>query len=162
ILRVRIPLASGRESRFRKIGTRRAQAISKVVIALSWRDTVGGAAGAAGAAGVVGAPGSNGAWHDLRLALGSVAERPIRARGARQAAIDGGVDLDVDPATEGIRASDWVVPAAPAALADRRVEITGPAEPKMMINAFNSGARIFMADLEDALSPTWSNVVGGQ
>ena len=54
------------------------------------------------------------------------------------------------------------MPAAPAALADRRVEITGPAEPKMMINALNSGARVFMADLEDALSPTWANVVGGQ
>ena len=51
---------------------------------------------------------------------------------------------------------------APADLDDRRVEITGPAEPKMMINALNSGARVFMADLEDALSPTWANVVGGQ
>ncbi len=52
--------------------------------------------------------------------------------------------------------------AAPADLADRRVEITGPAEPKMMINALNSGARVFMADLEDSLSPTWANVIGGQ
>jgi malate synthase len=50
----------------------------------------------------------------------------------------------------------------PADLDDRRVEITGPAEPKMMINALNSGARVFMADLEDALSPTWANIVGGQ
>jgi malate synthase len=55
-----------------------------------------------------------------------------------------------------------VVAPAPADLDDRRVEITGPAEPKMMINALNSGARVFMADLEDALSPTWANVVGGQ
>jgi malate synthase len=60
------------------------------------------------------------------------------------------------------RGSDWRVAHAPADLDDRRVEITGPAEPKMIINALNSGARVFMADFEDALSPTWSNVVGGQ
>ena len=64
--------------------------------------------------------------------------------------------------TASIRAADWRVAAAPADLDDRRAEITGPAEPKMMINALNSGARVFMADLEDALSPTWANVVGGQ
>jgi malate synthase len=58
--------------------------------------------------------------------------------------------------------TDWRVAPAPADLEDRRVEITGPAEPKMMINALNSGARVFMADLEDALSPTWANVVAGQ
>ena len=56
--------------------------------------------------------------------------------------------------TAEVRESDWVVAPAPADLDDRRVEITGPAEPKMMINALNSGARVFMADLEDALSPT--------
>ena len=55
-----------------------------------------------------------------------------------------------------------MVAPAPADLDDRRVEITGPAEPKMMINALNSGARVFMADLEDALSPTWANVIEGQ
>ena len=57
---------------------------------------------------------------------------------------------------------DWNVAAAPADLNDRRVEITGPAERKMMINALNSSASVFMADLEDALSPTWSNVIEGQ
>jgi CO/xanthine dehydrogenase FAD-binding subunit len=77
ILRVRIPLAGGRETRFRKIGTRRAQAISKVVLALSWRE--GSAAGGAGAASR--RNGGNGEWRDVRLALGSVADRPIRARG---------------------------------------------------------------------------------
>jgi CO/xanthine dehydrogenase FAD-binding subunit len=61
VLRIRIPLAAGREARFRKIGTRRAQAISKVVMALAWRDL-------------------GGTWSDVRLALGSVADRPIRAR----------------------------------------------------------------------------------
>ena len=58
--------------------------------------------------------------------------------------------------------ASWRVAETPPDLLDRRVEITGPAEPKMMINALNSGARVFMADLEDALSPTWANVVGGQ
>ncbi len=66
------------------------------------------------------------------------------------------------PSTREVREGDWTVAPAPADLDDRRVEITGPAEPKMMINALNSGARVFMADLEDALSPTWANVVGGQ
>ena len=59
-------------------------------------------------------------------------------------------------------AGDWRVAPAPPDLDDRRVEITGPAEPKMMINALNSGASVFMADLEDALSPTWKNVMDGQ
>ena len=69
ILRVRIPVGGGRETRFRKIGTRQAQAISKVVLALSWREDTAAA----------GVPVRNGAWHDVRLALGSVADRPIRA-----------------------------------------------------------------------------------
>ncbi len=99
---------------------------------------------------------------DLEAAFGPRRADLLRARRDRQAAIDAGADLDFDPATADIRAADWTVPPAPADLADRRVEITGPAEPKMMINALNSGARVFMADLEDSLSPTWSNVVGGQ
>jgi xanthine dehydrogenase small subunit len=86
ILRVRIPLARGRESRFRKIGTRRAQAISKVVLALSWRDGIAGS-GPVGAAGPAGSA-HNGAWRDVRLALGSVADRPIRARDA-EAVLEG-------------------------------------------------------------------------
>ncbi len=80
----------------------------------------------------------------------------------RQARIDAGERPDFRSDTKAIREGDWRVAPAPADLDDRRVEITGPAEPKMMINALNSGARVFMADLEDALSPTWSNVVGGQ
>ncbi|HET7425641.1 MAG TPA: hypothetical protein VFJ50_01280, partial [Gemmatimonadales bacterium] len=71
--------------------------------------------------------------------------------------------LPAPPAeTAEVRAASWTVAPAPADLDDRRVEITGPAEPKMMINALNSGARVFMADFEDALSPPWSNVVTGQ
>lgn len=64
--------------------------------------------------------------------------------------------------TENVRRREWKVAPSPADLNDRRVEITGPAEPKMMINALNSGAKVFMADLEDALSPTWENVISGQ
>jgi malate synthase len=99
---------------------------------------------------------------DLETAFRTRREALLQARRDRQAAIDDGADLAFDPATADIRDGDWRVPAAPAALADRRVEITGPAEPKMMINALNSGARVFMADLEDALSPTWPNLVEGQ
>jgi malate synthase len=64
--------------------------------------------------------------------------------------------------TSGIRAAEWTVAPSPPDLTDRRVEITGPVERKMMINALNSGARVFMADFEDALSPPWTNVITGQ
>lgn len=70
--------------------------------------------------------------------------------------------LQFATATENIRGGAWQVASAPADLQDRRVEITGPAEPKMIINALNSGAQVFMADFEDSLSPTWNNVVAGQ
>ena len=99
---------------------------------------------------------------DLQTTFGTRRESLLQARRDRQAELDGGADLDFDPLTADLRAADWTVPAAPMDLDDRRVEITGPAEPKMMINALNSGARVFMADLEDALSPTWANVLGGQ
>ena len=69
---------------------------------------------------------------------------------------------DFLPETAEIRAGDWTVPAAPADLTDRRVEITGPTERKMTINALNSGAKVWLADLEDANTPHWANVVGGQ
>ena len=89
--------------------------------------------------------------------------RLMRLRAERQEAIDVGATLDFHAETAEIRNDpSWHVAEAPPDLLDRRVEITGPAEPKMMINALNSGARVFMADLEDALSPTWANVVGGQ
>src|SRR5206468_792862 len=64
--------------------------------------------------------------------------------------------------TSSVRDSDWRVAKAPNDLEDRRVEITGPTDRKMLINALNSGARVFMADFEDANSPTWSNLVEGQ
>ncbi len=99
---------------------------------------------------------------DLETTFGTRRDAVLRARRDRQAAIDEGAELDFGPPTAELREADWTVPTVPSDLDDRRVEITGPAEPKMMINALNSGARVFMADLEDALSPTWSNVIGGQ
>lgn len=73
-----------------------------------------------------------------------------------------GNDIDFPPETSAIRAGDWKVRPAPADLADRRVEITGPCDRKMVINALNSGARCFMACLEDATSPTFANILDGQ
>jgi malate synthase len=85
----------------------------------------------------------------------------LAARRAEQEALDAGALPDLLPPRDE-RERDWRVAAAPPDLLDRRVEITGPVNRKMMINALNSGARCFMADLEDANSPTWENCVGGQ
>lgn len=68
---------------------------------------------------------------------------------------------EFDPATKAIRDGDWTCAVPPPAVADRRVEITGPVERKMIINALNSGAKVFMADFEDALSPSWENLMKG-
>ena len=86
----------------------------------------------------------------------------LAAREQRQARIEAGELPDFLPQTRAIRDADWRVAAIPPDLLDRRVEITGPTERKMIINALNSGARVFMADCEDSLSPGWDNVVGGQ
>ena len=86
----------------------------------------------------------------------------LRLRDARQVAIDSGQFPDFLPDTISIRESDWTVAPIPADLTDRRVEITGPVDRKMVINALNSGANVFMADLEDSNSPTWSNNIQGQ
>ncbi len=86
----------------------------------------------------------------------------LERRHARQLELDGGLLPAFLPETRHIREGDWRVAPAPADLRDRRCEITGPVERKMMINALNSGARVFMADFEDANSPTWTNVVEGQ
>jgi malate synthase len=98
----------------------------------------------------------------LQRRFGPRRQELLAARVERQARFDGGERPDFLIETAEIRAGDWSVPEAPKALADRRVEITGPVERKMMINALNSGAKVFMADLEDACSPTWDNVVTGQ
>jgi malate synthase len=86
----------------------------------------------------------------------------LARRAARQAEFDSGALPDFLPETRDIRESDWRVGAIPQDLTDRRVEITGPTERKMVINALNSGANVFMADCEDSLCPTWENVIEGQ
>ncbi len=86
----------------------------------------------------------------------------MRLREERQRQLDQGVRYDFLPETRGIRESEWTVAPIPADLADRRVEITGPAERKMIINALNSGASTFMADFEDSSTPSWDNMIHGQ
>jgi len=86
----------------------------------------------------------------------------LSAREARQAEFDAGALPEFNPATADIRESDWQVADIPREVLDRRTEITGPVSRKMVINALNSGARVYMADFEDSTSPTWHNVVDGQ
>ena len=89
-------------------------------------------------------------------------EKLLEARVQRQKRIQNGDFPTFLPDTASVRAGNWTVAPCPKDLEDRRVEITGPAEPKMLINALNSGARVFMADIEDSLSPTWDNVILAQ
>jgi malate synthase len=86
----------------------------------------------------------------------------LAARMARQARFDAGERPDFLAETADIRAGDWTVAPIPHDLLDRRVEITGPVDRKMIINALNSGAKVFMADFEDATSPRWDNLIEGQ
>ena len=85
----------------------------------------------------------------------------LQRRAERRAELDAGGTLDFLDGTREIRESDWSVAPAPPDLQDRRVEITGPTQRKMVINALNSGARGFMADFEDSNSPTWQNMIEG-
>src|SRR4051812_31224771 len=94
-------------------------------------------------------------FNDRRLEL-------LALREERQTRFDAGAAPDFLPETAKIREGDWKVAPIPADLLDRRVEITGPVDRKMIINALNSGAKVFMADFEDASSPTWQNMVEGQ
>jgi malate synthase len=90
-------------------------------------------------------------------------EALLQRRVGVQARIDAGLLPDFLPETQHIRNADWKIAATPSDLQDRRVEITGPAgDTKMVINALNSGANVFMADFEDAQSPTWENTIRGQ
>jgi malate synthase len=86
----------------------------------------------------------------------------LQRRVERQAEFDAGKKPDFLPETAEIRNSAWTVAPIPADLQDRRTEITGPTDRKMVVNALNSGAKVFMADFEDANSPTWENMVEGQ
>ncbi len=86
----------------------------------------------------------------------------LAARADRQARIDAGEAPDFLPDTKNVRDADWVIASLPKALVRRRVEITGPVERKMMINALNSGADSYMADFEDSNTPSWGNQIQGQ
>src|SRR5215203_4583056 len=99
---------------------------------------------------------------ELQGRLGEARDDLLRRRILRMEDFSQGVELGFLEHSEAIRSSEWQVAPAPPDLQDRRVEITGPVERKMMINALNSGASVFMADFEDSLSPTWENVVDGQ
>lgn len=99
---------------------------------------------------------------DLQRRFEATRQACLAGRRARQARFDAKELPDFRADTAAIRAGNWRVAAIPAALLDRRVEITGPVEPKMVINALNSGANCFMADFEDSTSPTFANLVGGQ
>ena len=99
---------------------------------------------------------------DLQRELGPTREALLRRRAERQAELDAGALPDFLPGTASVREGDWRVAPVPGELADRRVEITGPTDRKMLINALNSGASVFMADFEDANTPTWQNMFVGQ
>src|ERR1700730_6440939 len=98
----------------------------------------------------------------LQREFGLRREECLQNRQVRQAALDREEALDFLPGTKQIRDGDWVCAPIPQDLLDRRVEITGPTDRKMVINALNSGAKVFMADFEDANAPTWENMVDGQ
>ncbi len=99
---------------------------------------------------------------ELARTHGPALQELLRERQTRQAAFDHGVRPDFLPDTQWIRTSEWSVAPLHPSLLDRRVEITGPPERKMLINALNSGARVYMADFEDSLAPTLANLVSGQ
>ena len=99
---------------------------------------------------------------ELERTFGPRRRELLAARVARQARFDAGELPDFLPETKNVRNGCWEVEPIPAVLKDRRVEITGPVDRKMMINALNSGAKMFMADFEDASSPTFRNMIEGQ
>jgi malate synthase len=99
---------------------------------------------------------------ELEREFGAERRRLLARRAAVQRRLDGGWKPDFLPETEAIRGGDWRVAPIPPDLQDRRVEITGPTDRKMVINALNCGANVFMADFEDANTPTWDNLIEGQ
>ena len=99
---------------------------------------------------------------DLQRRFNPRREELLIARIERQKRLDAGEKPDFLPETAQIRESDWSVAPLPQDILDRRVEITGPVDRKMIINALNCGANVFMADFEDASTPTWTNMVDGQ
>ncbi|MEO7132314.1 MAG: malate synthase A [Dermatophilaceae bacterium] len=98
----------------------------------------------------------------LQREFGSRRDELLAARTVRREEVSRTGRLDFLPETAAIREGEWTVASAPDDLLDRRVEMTGPTDRKMTINALNSGARVWLADMEDASTPHWSNVIGGQ
>ena len=98
----------------------------------------------------------------LQRAFGGRRADLLARRARRQAEFDRGALPDFLPETRAIRDGDWTCAPIPADIVDRRVEITGPVDRKMVINALNSGANVFMADFEDANTPRWDNNLQGQ
>lgn len=107
-------------------------------------------------------PGALALLVSLHRAIEPERQARLAARRARQAEFDAGALPDFRDDTREVREGDWKVAPIPPALQDRRVEITGPTDPKMVINALNSGANCYMADFEDSTSPTWGNLIEGQ
>jgi len=98
---------------------------------------------------------------DLHRRFNPTRKALLAVRAERQQRLNAGELPDFLPQTQSVREGDWKVGAIPADLQDRRVEITGPVDRKMVINALNSGARVFMADFEDSCTPTWENLIDG-
>ena len=98
----------------------------------------------------------------LHRAFNGQRKHLLSERVARQHRLDAGEKPDFLPETAEIRNSQWTIAPLPKDLLDRRVEITGPVDRKMIINALNSGAKVFMADFEDSTTPTWDNLLDGQ
>lgn len=99
---------------------------------------------------------------DLQRAFGARCKELLRARDERQVRLDSGEKPDFLPETRHVREGRWLCAPIPSDLQDRRVEITGPVDRKMIINALNSGANVFMADFEDSSTPLWNNLLDGQ
>jgi malate synthase len=98
---------------------------------------------------------------DLQRNFNARRKSLLEARHERQKRLDAGEKPDFLPGTRAIREAEWTVAPLPADILDRRVEITGPVDRKMIINALNSGAKIFMADFEDSNTPLWTNLIEG-
>src|SRR5579871_2681182 len=107
-------------------------------------------------------PGALAFVSQLERKFGPEIDQLLEERARRHDRLREGESLGFLPETRDIRDSEWRVPTSPVDLTQRFVEITGPTDRKIIINALNSGADVFMADFEDATSPTWRNVVRGQ
>jgi len=107
-------------------------------------------------------PGALAFLAELEQRFGSRRKELLEARKDRLERLNAGERPEFLPETREIRESEWVVTSLPEDLLDRRVEITGPVDRKMIINALNSGAKVFMADFEDSTTPTWENLIEGQ